>query len=379
MDNFTFHNPTKLIFGKDTISKIGKEISSYGIKKVILLAGGGSIKRNGVFNKVISSLNEYDIEAIELWGVQPNPTLSHAQKGILLAQNEGVDAILAIGGGSVIDEAKSIAAGFYLDNLWASFEREAEIKNALPIFTILTISGTGSEMNPFAVLTNETSKKKWNIGSPVLYPKVTIIDPEVQMSLPWHQTVNGGIDAISHTMEFYFAATDQEMASSIGESIIKTVIRSLDTLQTKPDNYPARANLAWAATLALNGIAGSSIVGEWSAHRIEHGISALHPEVAHGAGLAIVFPAWIEYTKNTNSPQYKRFAREVWNCDTIEDAIVAMKEKFAAWGAPVSLKELGIQRSEIEKIAHNAAQLGVVGNLYSLNEKNMREILEIAY
>lgn len=379
MENFVYYNPTKLIFGENTISKIGKEISSFGIKKILLLAGSGSIKRNEVFNQTISSLNQHGIEAIELWGVSPNPILSHTRKGIELCHKHSLDAVLAVGGGSVIDEAKSIATGFYIDNVWDAFEKKAQIESALPVFTILTLSGTGSEMNPFAVLTNEVEKKKWNIGSPVLFPKATIIDPSVQMSLPWHQTVNGGIDAISHTMEFYFAATDQEMASSIGEAIIKTIIDSLDKLHYDGNDYAARANLAWAATLALNGVAGSSIIGEWSAHRIEHGISALYPKIAHGAGLAVVFPAWIEYAKSSNSKQFARFAKNIWGVSTIEEAVEMMKLKFKSWGAPISLQDLNIEKDEIPAIALNASKMGRIGNLVSLGEKEMEEILNISY
>lgn len=374
-----FYNPTKLIFGKDTIKKIGNEISALGINKVLLLAGSGSIKSNGVYEQTLNSLKTNCVEVVEHWGVSPNPILSHANSGIALCKKEKVQAILAVGGGSVIDEAKSIAAGFYLEDLWASFERAADIKNALPIFTILTLSGTGSEMNPYAVLTNEVEQKKWNIGSPLLYPKATVIDPSVQMSLPWHQTVNGGIDAISHIMESYFSSTDQETSISMAESLIKSIIKSLDALMIDEMNYEARANLAWAATLALNGTIGSSTMGEWSAHRIEHGISALYPHIAHGAGLAVVFPAWIEYTKDKNPTQYQRFAREIWNCDSIEEAIAAMKNKFSNWKAPISLRNLNIPEDRIADLAFNASRLGVVGNMYPMTEKEMFEILKIAY
>jgi len=376
---FVYHNPTKVYFGQSLISSIGKEISRYGFKKVMLLAGSGSIKQNGVYNQLVSSLEKYEIEFVECWGVVPNPILSHTQNAIELARKENIEAIIAAGGGSVIDEAKSIAAGFYLDNIWNVYERKASIEDALPIFTVLTLSGTGSEMNSIAVLTNEIDKKKWNIGSPLLYPIATFIDPTIQFSLPWHQTVNGGIDAICHVLEYYFSGKEQEITISICESIIKTIILALDKLQNEPDNYEARSNLAWAATLALNGTSGVSLIGEWSSHRIEHGISALYPEVAHGAGLAIVFPAWIEYTKHTNPLQYERFAKNIWGKDTIEDAIIAMKNKFNEWGSPTSLSEIKISEIAIEDIANNASKLGVVGELLPLTAKEMKEILRIAY
>lgn len=379
MQNFVFHNPTKLIFGENTIEVIGKEISKNGIKRILLLYGGGSIKKNGVYDTVVKSLKDNNIVFVEHSGVVPNPVLSHANEGIELCKRNNLEAILAVGGGSVIDEAKSIAAGFYLNNLWDAFERKEEIKDALPVFTILTISGTGSEMNPFAVLTNEFEKKKWNIGATCLYPRATIIDPRIQMSLPWHQTVNGGIDAISHILEYYFNSTVQEVSISISEALIRTIVLCLDKLQVNQYDYPARANLAWAATLALNGFVGSSTIGEWAAHRIEHGISALYPEIAHGAGLAVVFPAWISYTRKTNPSQYERFAKNVWNSNSLDDALTVMKSKYSSWGAPISLRELNIPKEKIGEIAYNASRLGVVGNLLPLTEEEMAEILELAY
>lgn len=379
MNNFVLYNPTKLIFGRDTINSIGVEAASANVKKIFILGGGGSAKANGVYETAKESLLRAGIEIVEFWGVSPNPILKHTIEAIELCRLHQVDAILALGGGSVIDEAKSVAAGFYLDNIWDAFERKAHITKALPLFTILTISGTGSEMNPFAVLTNEVEKKKWNIGAPVLYPKATIIDPSVQMSLPWNQTVNGGIDAISHTLEYYFSGKLQETAISIGEAIISSVIKSLDALQINPQDYEARANLAWAATLALNGIAGSSLLGEWSAHRIEHGISAIYPNVAHGAGLAIVFPAWIAYTSGTNPEQYLRFARNIWGVDSVDEGISRMKEKYASWGAPTNLRDIDVPEDMIEPIADNASKLGTVGSLMPLTKKEMAEILRIAY
>lgn len=379
MHNFIYHNPTKLIFGENTIEAIGLEIKKAGIEKVLFLYGSGSIKKNKVYELVINSLKSNGIEYFEHPGVVPNPVLSHANEGVALCKKYNLQAVLAVGGGSVIDEAKSIAAGYYLDNLWDAFESKAEIKKALSIFTVLTISGTGSEMNPYAVLTNEFEKKKWNIGAPVLYPKVTIIDPNVQMTLPWHQTVNGGIDAISHIMEFYFASTDQEVSISISEALIKSIIKSLDILQSNPNDYSALANLAWAATLALNGVVGASTLGEWAAHRIEHGISALYPEIAHGAGLAVVFPAWISYTRSANPKQYERFAKNVWYCDTLDEALEAMKAKYKSWGAPVSLRDLNILKEKIPEIAYNASRLGVVGNMMPITEKEMLDILNLAY
>lgn len=376
MENFNFWNPTKIIFGKDTIPLIIKEIKKYNYKKVLMLAGSGSIKLNGVYEQILTTAKSANIILIEKWGVQANPILSHAESALELARKEKVEAILAVGGGSVIDEAKAIAAGFYSESIWGLYEHIYPINNALPIFTVLTLSGTGSEMNTNAVLTNEKEKKKWVIGSPLLYPKASVIDPSFQMSLPWQQTVNGAIDAITHTQEFYFMGSDQEISLSIDEAIIKTIIKSVDVLRQNEKDYNARANIAWSATIALNGLSGIAIPGgDWTSHRIEHAISALHPEVAHGAGLAVVMPAWIKYIYKHNEKTFSRWAYSVWNENSIDAAIEKMKEKYSSWSAPVSLKELGIQKHEIQDIAKNALLNGNVGNLKSLSLSDIISIL----
>ncbi|MGQ9818445.1 MAG: iron-containing alcohol dehydrogenase [Candidatus Kapaibacteriales bacterium] len=383
MNNFIFHNPTKLIFGKDTIPLIGYEIKKFGINKVLLLAGGGSIKRNGVYQLVVDSLKNNDIQWIEFWGVRPNPILSHAEMGINIAREHKLEGILAVGGGSVIDEGKSISAGFYLNNLWDAFERKVKIKQALPIFTVLTISATCSEMDPYAVLTNEKENKKWNIEGAPLYPKVSIVDPSIQFSLPWEQTVYGAIDALSHIMEFYFQGQAEEPTLSIDEILMTTIFNTVDLLKENPRNYNARATLAWSSILALNGISGSGLYGgDWACHTIEHGISALYPEVAHGAGLAVVFPAWIKYVFLLNHEQFLRWAKNVFSKNNVESAIIALKEKYANWGAPVSLRQLNIKKEEIPLIVENILQAGKIrdiGNIKKLDFADLTEILNIAY
>ena len=380
MNNFNFYNPTRIIFGKNTIPKIGKEISRRGYKKILILAGSGSIKSNGVYEESIESLKKSTVQWIEHWGVRPNPVLSHAEEGINFIRENKLEAILAIGGGSVIDEAKSIAAGYYMDNLWTAFEQKTNITKALPIFSILTLSGTCSEMDPFAVLTNDKELKKWNIGGDALFPTLSIIDPSVQMSLPWHQTVNGGIDAISHIMEFYFMGIEEEVSIALDESLIRTLIKCLDQLQENQKDYNSRANLAWSATLALNGISGVGLKGgDWAVHRIEHSISALYPEVAHGAGLAVIFPAWIKYMQNENPPQFQRWAGNLWNTTTVDEAVELMKAKYRSWGAPVSLRDLGIERGKIPELAGNTMMFGALGQLRDLTEDDVINIMNIAY
>jgi len=383
MQNFVFYNPTKVIFGKDTISRIGSEIARCGIKRVLLLAGGGSIKRNGVYRQVVESLKSNAIEWIEHWGVRPNPVLSHANEGIEIVRQNKLEGILAVGGGSVIDEAKSIAAGFFLDNLWDAFERKVKIEKALPVFTVLTISATCSEMDPFAVLTNETENKKWNIEGAALYPKVSIIDPSVQVTLPWEQTVYGAIDALSHIMEFYFQGKGEEPTLSLDETLIHNIFKSVDKLKDNRSDYSVRATLAWSAVLALNGFSGAGLYGgDWACHTIEHGISALHPQVAHGAGLAVVFPAWIKYIHPLNEPQFLRWAKNIFGKNNVESAVQALKEKYRSWGAPVSLRDLNISKDEIPEIIEIILQANTIrniGNIKNLDFNDLYEILNIAY
>lgn len=379
MNNFNFYNPTKIVFGKDTIPTIGREIKSYDLKKILILAGGGSIKENGVYKEVITALKNEQIEWLELWGVQPNPVMSHTLNAIEIAKINHAEAVLAIGGGSVIDEAKAIAAGVYLKNFWDAFEWKVPIKKALPIFSILTLSGTGSEMNPFAVITNEGEFKKWNIGSTEIFPKVSIIDPSVQMSLPWHQTVNGAIDALTHVMENYFMATDEEAVMSVNEAIMRSIINSVDKLQFNQKDYNSRANLAWCATLALNGISGIAMRGgDWASHRIEHSISALFPKVAHGAGLAVIYPAWIKFVNNNKPKLFNRWAKNVWNANSVNEGIENMKAKFAAWKAPTSLKEFGISEKDMNQIVQNTILFGSIGAIQQLDIDDIATILNYA-
>jgi alcohol dehydrogenase YqhD (iron-dependent ADH family) len=380
MDNFKYYNPTKIIFGKDTISQIGSNILNYGFKKVLFLYGGGSIKQNGVYDSVIKSLKTNSIEYVEFSGVQPNPVVNHAREAINVAKYHKVDAILAVGGGSVIDEAKSIAAGFYVDDVWNIFEKTETVAKALPIFTILTLSATGSEFNSFAVLSNPELKKKWSFGSPYSYPVLSLIDPTVQMSLPWRQTINGGVDSLSHLMELYFAGDESETTLAINEALMKTIIKSMNELVHNDKNYQARSELAWCAALALNGLSGVAMNGgEWTVHRIEHAVSVLYPNVAHAEGLAVLFPAWISYVMDQNINRFNRFAKNIFNKDSAIEGVKALKELFIGWKAPSSLSDFNIDKSEIPALAANAMQQGTLGYKYKINYDDVVKILEKSF
>ena len=379
MINFTFYTPTRVLFGVGRIKEIGSEIKKSNVKKVLLVAGGGSIKKNGVYDTVIASLQEQGIDWVELWGVVPNPVLSKVMEGISLAKESGVDGVLAVGGGSVIDTAKAIASGIYLDDVWASFLGKEKIKQALPIFVVLTISATGSECNGNFVITNEETKQKLGNHSPLVYPKVSIIDPSVQRTLPWNQTANGACDALSHIMESYFSGGGNETTLYVDEALTKAIIDATDKLMLNEDDLEARANLAWAATLALNGVSAAQLKGDWASHDIEHAISALHPEVAHGAGLAVVFPAWITHVWKENESTFRRWARNVWDTDDVLTAVERLKSTYKRWGLPISLRELNLEKSEIPAIAQNATQLGKLGTVKELTQEDVEKILEIAY
>ncbi len=380
MENFVFHNPTKVIFGKGTVKEIGVEIKNFGLKKVLFLYGRGSIKRNGVYDTVVESLKENGIDWVEVSGVKPNPVLSKVHEAIEVARKENVDGILAVGGGSVIDSAKTIAAGFYYDgDIWDAFIGKYKVERSLPIFVVLTLSATGSEMNGSAVITNEKTKQKYSFWAWSSFPKVSIIDPTVQFSLPKEQTVYGGVDAIVHVLEYYFDGAKERMVMDrIMESIIKTIMESVEILIENPRDYTARANLAWSATLALNGLTSTgSRGGDWSSHVIEHSLSALY-DIPHGAGLAIVTPAWMRYVMDEDREKFERFARVLFDKDSAEEGIEAFKEWLRKVGAPVSLKDAGIPESDIDKIVENAAMRAPFGRLKRLDRDDIREILKLA-
>lgn len=378
MNEFTFHNPTKLVLGKGTIKYIGEHISNYGYKRVLLIAGGGSIKKTGAYKQVMDSLKDHGVHAVELWGVRVNPTLGKVKEAIKLAKEHKCEAILAVGGGSVIDTAKAAAAGYYADNVWNLFENKEDIRKTLSLFVVLTLSATSSEMNGAAVITNEEEKKKWSIKSILVNPKTAIVDPSVQVNLPWEQTANGAIDALSHIMENYFAAKDQLTMMNMDEALMRNIIELTDLLKKDPKNYDLRANFCWAITLAHNGFSASTLEGgDWSSHKLEHAISALHPTVAHAQGLAIVFPAWIKHVHKHNEATFSRWAKNVWNANTIDKAITNMKEKYKSWGAPVSLKEIGIKEDEKEKLKEVVLLKPVGGKVKNIKSDDVEKILEL--
>ena len=355
MNDFTFFNPTRIEFGTDKEKRIGQHLAEHGIKKVLLCYGSERIKREGLFAIVSQRLSQNGIELVELGGIVSNPVISKVREGIALAKQHQVDAILSVGGGSVLDSAKAIAAGVcHAGDVWDLFEGKASVDTALPLFAILTLAATGSEMNPGAVVTNEETRQKFFISSPALFPKVSIVNPALMRSVSRDYLVYSAADVIAHLIEVYFtAAVHPKLQSRLVESLICTVIETTEALLENPNDDDARAQFAWAATLALNGLTSSGTAGfSFPNHAIEHSLSALF-NVPHGAGLSVVMPAWMKWFENRNPEQFKRFAGEVFGADSAADGIAALEKWFNKIGTPTRLSQLGIRESDLPAIVDN--------------------------
>jgi alcohol dehydrogenase YqhD (iron-dependent ADH family) len=381
MFDFIFQNPTKIIFGRGKEALIGDELAAAGVRKVLFVYGTKSIKKSGLYDRVIASLQTNSIRCLEHGGVVSNPVLSHCRDGILLTKIEQFDAVLAVGGGSVIDEAKAIAVGAKAGHdLWEYFTGK-EVEAALPVFTILTLAATGSEMNGNAVITNEETKQKFSITSPHIFPKVSILNPELTCTVPPSYSAYGAVDAIAHVLEAYFTKTPGQarLQDRLVEGIVRTVIETTDRIMENPEDYEARAQFMWAATLALNGITPAG-VGDYNFpnHMMEHSLSALYG-LAHGAGLAIVLPAWMKWYSNRNADQFKRFAGKIFGLEDGEKGIAALEQWFSAMKAPIRLPEVNIQAEDIDDIAANAEKLAILwGIADTYPKKTIADILRLA-
>ncbi len=383
MQNFVFENPTKIIFGKGQIAKIGKEIGKFG-KKVLMIYGQGSIKRNGVYDQVVASIREAGLQLVEFPGVKSNPVLSCALEGIEVAKREKVDVILAVGGGSVMDTAKTIAAGALTDDdVWEYFVYTKAVRSALPILTVVTISASASEMNPAAVITREDSSQKYSFRSPFVQPKTSILDPTVLFTLSPAYSAYSAVDTIAHMLEPYFVNTEPNsfLQDRLVEGLMKTVMESTEAILKDPDDYDARANMMWAAILGFNGTttAGMGRIG-LPAHMMEHSLSAMY-DIAHGAGLSILLPGWMRYAVEKSPAKFARLARNIFDIKEGDDlqagvaGIARLKGWFSSIGAPVSLGEAKIPADEIEKIAGNASALAELWGLKDYTEEVINSIL----
>ncbi len=386
MKNFNYNIPTQIFFGEGKIEVLGKEIKKYG-SRVLLAYGGGSIKKNGIYDDVVKELKENDVEYFELSGIEPNPRVESVEKGVEISRENDIDFILAVGGGSTIDCAKAIAAAFYYDgNPWDLVIGKAEIGKVLPLASVLTLAATGSEMDAGAVISNLETNQKYGFGHPDFFPKFSILDPSYTYTVGEYQTASGVADIMSHTFESYFSnEKGAYIQDKIAEGILDTCIKYGPLALKEPDNYEARANLMWASSLAINGLIGYGKDSVWSVHPLEHELSAYY-DITHGVGLAILTPHWMEHVLNEdNLYKFVEYGVNVWKIDSglsdLEIAKLAIEktaEFFHNLGIPMTLKEVGINEEKLEIMAkavtdHNE---GFVGNFKSLNYDDVLEIFK---
>ena len=391
MLNFDYQNRTRIIFGKDEHKNIGKLIKPYA-NKVLFHFGGQSIKKSGVYEDVINSLLENKIDFVELGGVKPNPRLSLVNEGIELCRKEKVDFILAVGGGSVIDSAKAIAIGVpYSGDVWDFYCKDIEIKEAIPVSTILTIPAAGSESSTGTVITNEEKQLKLSCGCELLRPLLSIINPELYFTLPKNQIANGISDMMSHIMERYFTNTSNtDLIDGLCESTLKTIMRNGSIIINDNKNYDAWAEIALSGNIAHNGLLGLGREQDWASHKIEHELSAIY-DVAHGAGLSVVTPAWMKYVYKENMPMFEQFAVNGMGVEKecksqeeiINEGIEKLKSFYNKLELPTSLKELNIDESNLDLMAKKSTNFNdgkeiLIGGLKKLNWEDVLAIYNLA-
>ena len=384
MENFDFKAYTEMLFGKGQISKLPEVINRYG-KNVLLAYGGGSIKRNGIYDEVKKLLK--DCNVIELDKIEPNPRIETVRRGVSLCKENNIDVILAVGGGSTIDCAKVVAAGaFYDKDPWDLVTNPEKIDKVLPIVTILTLAATGSEMNGNAVISKMDTNEKLGTASINMKPQVSILDPEYLYTLPSIQTAAGTADIMSHVFENYFKNTEGAFVQDkFSEGLLETCIKYCPIALKDPKNYEARANLMWASSMALNGLCGSGKPGAWTCHPIEHELSAFY-DITHGVGLAIVTPRWMRYILSENTvDKFVDYAINVWKLENKGDkfalaneAIDLTEKFFKDCGIPMTLKEVNIDETHFDEMSKGSVEHGSLAYAYvPLNEADVKKILEM--
>ncbi|CAH2215069.1 iron-containing alcohol dehydrogenase [Tepidibacter aestuarii] len=385
MNSFYYYNPTELIFGKDSISKIKDHIPKT-VKKVLLHYGRDSIKKSGLYDQVIDILKNNNIDIIELSGVTPNPKLSLVKEGINLCKDNNIDFILAVGGGSVIDSSKAIAAGIYYEgDVWDLFTKDIEVKKAMPIGVILTIPATGSESSSATIITNEDTLQKQGLENDLLRPKFAVLNPELTLTLPRKQTFAGIVDILSHVMERYFTNTkDVELTDTLCEATMRTVINNAYKLLNDPNDYCARAEIMLSGTMAHSGILGLGREEDWASHRIGHEITALYG-TTHGITLSIILPAWMRYVYKENIERFSRFAKQVFGIDhnkTQEEIALIGIQKFEDFlkdiDIPTKLQDENIPCDKFSEMAKKCTSSGPVGRFVKIYEEDVIKILEMA-
>ena len=387
MNNFNFYSPTFFEFGKDTETKTGKLVARFGGKKVLVHYGSGSVVRSGLLARVTKSLEEAGIQYVELGGVVPNPRSGLVYEGIDLCRKEGVDFILAVGGGSAIDSAKAIAIGVPYEGDFWDFYQGRPIKEALPVATILTLAAAGSEASNSSVITHENGNMKRGTGSNLIRPVFSILNPELTTTLPPYQTSCGATDMFAHVLERYFTNTkDVEITDRICEAIMLTIINETPKALADPTDYQARANIMWAGMVAHNDICGVGREQDWATHTLEHELSALY-DVAHGAGLAVMFPAWMKYNMKQDVNRFAQFAVRVFGCEmdfqnperTAKEGIAKFEQFLLSIGMPIRFKELGAKAEDIPTLIEMLKMNDrAIGNFVKLSREDVEAIYKLA-
>ncbi len=387
MDNFVFQNRTKIVFGKDSVDNVGEETARIG-GKILLVTGGGSVRPTGLLDKSVTMCERAGLTLEFLEGVEANPDVESVREGVNICRSKDVDALLAIGGGSVIDAAKAIAlASQYEGDPWDLFGKKIKPESALPLGVVLTLSATGSEANGNTVISNRALGRKAAYYHPELYPRFSILDPTLTYSVPADQTAFGSIDILTHVYEQYFhTAKDTPLQDGIAESIIQTALRNTPVALDNPTDYTARANLMWGGALALNGLLSSGAKGDWACHIIGHELTARYG-IAHGAVLGVLFPAWMKKIYPRDIDRFYQFAVNVWgvtpNTEEKEKVVLAgievikkfYKEKL---GVGVTLKDYGIDDKKFDLMAEAATGSGTLGGFAALSKEDVRDILLLA-
>jgi alcohol dehydrogenase YqhD (iron-dependent ADH family) len=386
MKNFDYHIPTDVYFGKGQINKLGQRMSSIA-KKVLLVYGGGSIKKIGLYDQIMEQLKQAGITVFELSGVEPNPRIQTVKKGVAICKQEDIEGILAAGGGSTIDCAKVVSAGACYDgDPWDLVLDSNKIKKVLPIAAILTLAATGSEMDGFAVISDMDKNEKWGTGNELTKPVFSIMDPQYTFSVSKYQTAAGSSDIMSHTFENYFNNTKGAfLQARIAEGILKTVIKYAPIAVEHPDDYEARANLMWASSLAINGLIRYGEGTAWTVHPMEHELSAFY-DITHGAGLALLTPYWMEYILSEKTVgKFAEYGVNVWGIDSskepmaiAKEAIAKTREFFNMIGMPSHLKELGIDQTHFDIMSEKAANGGLAYGFVPLTKKDVKKIYAMA-
>lgn len=356
MESFNFYSPTEFVFGRNREGECGELVKKYGGTKVLLHFGSSSAERSGLLGKVRESLKKAEVPFVELGGVQPNPKDSKVYEGIELCRRENVDFILSVGGGSCIDSAKAIAIGVLYDgDFWDFYAGKASIQKALPVGTVLTIAAAGSEGSPSSVVTKEEGGLKRGVGSDIIRPKFSVLNPEWTCSLPAYQTACGATDIMAHVFERYFTNTPEvEITDRLCEAVLLTMLKEVPRVIQNPECYEARANIMWAGTVAHNDIVGVGRSQDWNSHGLEHELSGLY-DVAHGAGLAVIMPAWMEYVMNHNVMRFAQMACRVFGCNmdfenpenTAKAGIREFRRFLSRIGMPINFEELGAKPEDI--------------------------------